>query len=146
VKLERTVHIAAPPERVWRVMSEVERWHEWTPSVIAVKRNDSGPLRVGSSAHMDLRGAPKATWTVTQLDEGRAFWWESDATPRVAGGHVIEPDGDGANVTLTIEPRGVVGALFSPLIVRMSRANVEAEAAGLKRRCEEGDRREPDES
>jgi carbon monoxide dehydrogenase subunit G len=137
MKLERRIHIDAPPARVWQVMADVERWPEWTPSVIAVRRNDDGPLRIGSSAEVDLRGTPKATWTVTQLDEGRSFWWESDATPSVAGGHIIEPDGDGANVTLAIHPRGIIGALLSPLIVRMSRANVETEAAGLKRRCEE---------
>jgi hypothetical protein len=139
VKLERTVHIDAPPGLVWQVMTDIERWPEWTPSTISVQRRDEGALRVGSEATVELRRAPKATWTVTTLDEGRSFYWRSAPRfgPAVLAGHVIEPDGDGALVTLSIEPRGFVGALLSPLIVALSRANVEAEAAGLKRRCEE---------
>lgn len=137
MKLQRTVRIDAPPERVWQVISDVARWPEWTPSVRSVRRDDAGPLRVGSSADVETRGTPRSTWVVTQLEEGRSFWWESRATPRVAGGHVIEPDGDGARATLTIAPLGLLGAIFSPLIVWMSRANVEAEAAGLKARSEQ---------
>ena len=137
MKIERSIHIDAAPERVWQVMSDVERWPEWTPSTKSVKRDDAGPLRVGSSARVELRGAPTATWVVTELEEGRGFWWVSRATPPVAGGHFVAADGEGSRATLTIAPRGVFGTIMSPLIVWLSRKNVEAEAAGLKRRSEE---------
>ena len=32
IHIERTVNINAPPERVWAVMMDVERWPEWTES------------------------------------------------------------------------------------------------------------------
>jgi uncharacterized protein YndB with AHSA1/START domain len=137
MKLQRKVHIEAPPERVWHVMTDIERWPEWTPSTLAVKRLDDGPLRIGSSAELELRGAPKAVWVVSELEEGRWFRWDSRAMPSVSAGHLVEPAGNSADVTLSIEPRGVLGTLLAPLIVRMSRKNVEAEAEGLKRRCEE---------
>ena len=37
-----TVDVAAPAQRVWEVMSDVERWHEWTASVTKVKRVGNG--------------------------------------------------------------------------------------------------------
>jgi hypothetical protein len=51
-------------------------------------------------------------------------------------GHVIEPEASGSKVTLSITTRGLLAALFAPLIVRTSRRNMQIEAEGLKRRSE----------
>ncbi|MGH8967792.1 MAG: SRPBCC family protein, partial [Actinomycetes bacterium] len=41
--LRHTVSIAAPPERVWAVVIDVEGWPERLPTVDAVERLDAGP-------------------------------------------------------------------------------------------------------
>ena len=42
--LQQTVTIAAPPERVWAIVVDVERWPERIPTVDAVERLEPGPL------------------------------------------------------------------------------------------------------
>jgi uncharacterized protein YndB with AHSA1/START domain len=44
MEIERIIDIDAPPERVWTVMTEVERWPEWTASVTGVALLDKGLL------------------------------------------------------------------------------------------------------
>ncbi len=43
------IDIAAPPARVWAVMSDTGRWSEWTPSIASIRRFGSGPLAVPST-------------------------------------------------------------------------------------------------
>jgi carbon monoxide dehydrogenase subunit G len=138
-KLERTVRIAAPPSVVWRVMIDVKRWPEWTPSIRSVKPQGAGAFGTGSVALVTPRGRPESPWTVTAFEPERSFTWETKVGERlwVLAGHVIEPDSAGARVTLSISTRGRMAPLLGWLIARMSRRNVDEEAAGLKRRSEE---------
>src|SRR6185295_11383957 len=48
----RTVEIQQPPPIVWSVMTDIERWPEWTPSVARAKRLSNTPLQVGSRAQI----------------------------------------------------------------------------------------------
>ncbi len=73
--IEQTIDVAAPPERVWRVMSDVGRWPRWTASVTSVQRLDSGPFAGGGRARL-----PPAVWTVTAPEPGRSFTWR-DPSP-----------------------------------------------------------------
>ena len=137
MEIERTIEIAAPREQVWAVMSDVERWSEWTASVTNVERLDAGPLRVGSQARVRQPRLPAVVWTVTAVDTGRYFEWQNKRLGlKTIGGHRVETRGNGAYVTLSLGWSGSLAPLIRLLYGALSRRYVAMEAQGLKRRCE----------
>jgi carbon monoxide dehydrogenase subunit G len=136
---EETIDIAAPAQAVWDVTVDIERWPEWTASAKKAERTVAGPLTVGSTARLWLRGAIGAsTWTVTAFEPPRLFAWESRIGPGVlsTATHEIRPAGDGARVVLRVEMMGLLAGLAGLLLGRVSRQNLRTEAEGLKRACE----------
>jgi uncharacterized protein YndB with AHSA1/START domain len=132
-----TVDISAPPERVWTVMADVDRWREWTPSIASIRRRSSDPLEVGQWALVRQPRLPPALWRVTSVEQGRAFTWVSSGPGfRVTGIHALEPLPAGTRVTLAIEIRGLLGPLLARLTGTLTDRYITLEAAGLKRRCE----------
>ncbi len=136
---ERTLDIEAPPDVVWRVLTDVERWPEWTRSERSAKLETGGPLRVGSCAKLGVAGSPMhSVWEVTSLHEGRSFLWEnSQPGLRNIAGHYLEPAGAGTRARLTIDMSGPLSVLMRPYLARVTRRNVAWEIEGLKRRSEE---------
>ena len=134
-----TVDVAAPPPAVWGVIRDVERWHEWTPSITSIERLDTGPLRVGSRARVRQPKLPKNDFTVTRLEEDRGFDWQT-ASPGLSGSghHWIEPVAGGSRVTLGVSFRGFLAPIVRLFYGRLTQRYIEMEAAGLKRRVEDG--------
>jgi uncharacterized protein YndB with AHSA1/START domain len=133
------VDIAAPPEQVWEVLVDVERWSDWTDTVTWVRRLDEGPLRAGSRAKINQPKVPETDYVVTELEPGRSFTWVATG-PGVltTARHVIEPlPGGGARVRLSVEQAGWLGSLMGRLYRGLTDRYLAAEAAGLKARCED---------
>jgi uncharacterized membrane protein len=136
-QLSQSFVIAAPPERVWTVMSDVVRWPEWTRSVSSVWRLEPGPLQVGSRVVIKQPRFPAARWLVTDVEPGHAFTWVSlGPAMRVTATHVVEPDGSGSRVTLALTYEGMIGRLMGRLTRGISERYVAMEGEGLRRRCE----------
>ena len=132
-----SVDIAAPPEIVWSVMVDGERWHEWTPSVRSIRMLDKGPLAVGSRALIRQPRFPPAVWQVTALEPERSFTWRSGAPGmRVYARHSVEPIARGTRATLTLRYEGVLGRVLARLTRGITNRYLEYEAAGLKKRSE----------
>lgn len=135
---EHSIDIGANPARVWEVMSDIERWPDWTPSVLSVKKLNGGPLAQGTSARVHAKGTPESTWTVSESIPARSFTWGTKVRgAATTAGHVIEPTNAGSRVTLSIEIGGIAAAIFKPFLGRGIRENLRLEAEGLKRRSEE---------
>lgn len=129
--------IAAPPERVWQVMSDVERWDEWTPSITKIKRLDNGSFAVGSRALVRQPKLPPALWKVAAIEPGRSFTWISVAPGlRAIGHHGVEPTATGSRATLLLELQGIFGGIWGRLTRRLTERYLIFEANGLKARSE----------
>ncbi|GAA2745711.1 hypothetical protein GCM10009868_28240 [Terrabacter aerolatus] len=131
------IDVDAPAGRVWEVMSDVERWPEWTASVRSVTLLDGG-LRIGARARIDQPRIPTSVWTVTDLTEGREFVWEAVGPgTRTKGRHTVEATGPGTcRVTLSITQSGRLGSVLGRGYRSLTDRYLSMEAAGLKARAE----------
>lgn len=144
MQLTLSVDINAPPDVVWAVWSDLERWPEWTASITRIEllerpaRNGAAPLAVGLRARVRQPKLPPAVWRVTAVERGRAFTWVS-ASPgaRVTASHRVEAHEGGSLATLALRVSGPL----APLVGWLSRSLIERylrmEAAGVKARSEE---------
>jgi uncharacterized membrane protein len=133
-----TVEIFAPPERVWQVLIDVERWPEWTPTVTRVERLEASPFAIGSRTKIWQPQLMANAWRVTALDERAGdFTWEASRPGiKVIAAHRLEPTSDGVRVTLTLDYRGLLGPLMALQLKGLNWDYLTKEAQGLKRRCE----------
>ncbi|MFC7548571.1 SRPBCC family protein [Plantactinospora sp. GCM10030261] len=131
------VTINAPAEDVWRVLADVRRWPDWTPTVRRVDQLDDGPLRFGSRIRIEQPRLRPAVMTVTKFEPGRSFVWASTSSAvRAVADHRVVEGPSGTVVTLTFDLDGwmapVARAAYGGLIQRY----VTTEGESLKRHCE----------
>ncbi|MEU5939993.1 SRPBCC family protein [Micromonospora sp. NPDC047548] len=140
MRFETSTEITADIDRVWAVQTDVERWPEWTASVRAVRRLDSGPFTLGSAARLEQPRLRPAVWRVTEIDPPRFFAWESNSPGvRSRGEHRIVPLPDGrVRVELVVVQTGPLAPLVGWLGGRGLRRYLRLEADGLRSRCERG--------
>jgi uncharacterized protein YndB with AHSA1/START domain len=136
-----TTEVDAPPEVVFAVLVEVERWPEWTPTVTSVERLDGGgPLALGGRLRIVQPKVPPAEWTVTAFEPGRGFrLFSRSPGATVEANHWAEPAAGGSRsrVTLSVTFAGFLGRVIGWVMRGLNERYLADEAAGLKRRCEE---------
>ncbi|MGH2713357.1 MAG: SRPBCC family protein [Thermoleophilaceae bacterium] len=79
MKVERTIEIAAPPERLYEVVMDPGRLEDWVTIHHHLEDAPSGRLRKGSklTQHLKLAGKRfKVRWTVVENDPCARVVWE----------------------------------------------------------------------
>ncbi|MCU1429601.1 MAG: hypothetical protein JWL83_3601 [Actinomycetia bacterium] len=108
---EVTVHMAAPPERVWELVSDVTKIGRYSPETFEAEWLDgaTGPV-VGAKfrGHVKRNGKGPIYWTtctVQTADPGRefAFGVGSSDKPLNVWRYRLQPAGDGTDVTESFE-------------------------------------------
>ena len=128
-----TATAGAPPAQVYRLFIDLERWPELTQSMRSVRRLDSGPIRVGSEAILKQPRLPVARWRVTEMEADRAFVWETrGGGVTTVGDHLVEPDGSGSRITLTLRLHGPLSWVMGPLMGGIARRYTAMELEGFR--------------
>jgi ribosome-associated toxin RatA of RatAB toxin-antitoxin module len=134
MRYETSASTTAEPQRLWAVVSDVDKWPEWIEVYEEVRRETgSGDLRLGDTVHVKQQGLAAGDWTVTELEEGRVFAWESrQPGVRIVGRHTVTAEAAGASrLTLELEMTGWASGVVGLLLGRKSRAYVDLECARL---------------
>jgi uncharacterized protein YndB with AHSA1/START domain len=107
-----TVHIQAPPERVWALVSDITNTGKFSPETFEAEWLDgaTGPA-VGTRfrGHVRRNGRGPVYWTqckITVCEPGREFVFAvggPGGKPVNTWGYRFEPSGDGTDVTESFE-------------------------------------------
>ena len=135
MRYEITAVAAAPPEDVWRALTDIERWPRWMSSYNRVRQLDDGPLRVGCRARVAQPGLKECVYEVTSLHAGREFTWENHMLGiRTIARHVVRGgDAGGTLVALTVTQTGPLALVMRFLLGKKIRQFLAVEANGLVR-------------
>ncbi|WP_077090931.1 SRPBCC family protein [Mycobacterium rhizamassiliense] len=136
---EDSIEIAAPPQLVWDVFSDVERWPEWTASVTSLTGLDGPALAVGRRFAIKQPGMQKLVWQVTEIEPGSTWTWvQRSPGVRVTARHFVTAQPGGRTlVRQQLDQSGFLGALVGRLMAKKTRRFLELEAQGLKARSEQ---------
>ncbi len=102
-----TVHIAAPPEKIWDLVSDVTKIGRYSPETFEAEWLDgaTGPA-VGAKfrGHVKRNGKGPIYWvtcTVLESEPGRVFAFAAGSSekPLNVWKYELEPSGDGTDVT-----------------------------------------------
>jgi hypothetical protein len=146
-RLAESVEIAAAPEAVYRVVSDVTRLPEWAAETVRCRwlGSATGPVVGARFRGVNRRGPVRwsTTCTVTAAEPGRAFAFRvalAGLIPVAEWRYDLEPAGEGCRVTestLDLRPRGtrlvtstVIGVRDRPA---HNRANMRRTLDQLKR-------------
>jgi hypothetical protein len=122
VTITATTRIAAPPQRVWQVLTDTASYPEWSRFV----RRLEGRLEVGQQLTVDLQPGAKKPQTmkprVVDLQPGRSFTWlgHVGVNGLLDGRHTftVEPAEGGSLLVQHERLSGVLTPLFRSMLTR----------------------------
>ena len=133
------IEVAAAPEVVWAVLTEIERWPSWNPAVKSV--SFEGGLDEGSEFRWKA-GPGTITSTIRDVDAPRRIAWTGTSFGiKAIHVHTLEPRNGGTLVKTEESYDGLVVRLFpGPLQRTLDRA-LQGELQHLKAEAERQDGR-----
>lgn len=140
MNVEESIIINRSPEEVFAFTDDRTNDPKWMKSVVESEWLDSGTTTsLGRRGRFVMKAPGRREFVdeVTEYEPGRVVAHRFVSDPMVFhAGCIAEPAGDGCRATVTYEPerlpRGVLGRMMVPLILRMVRRNYRADLVRLK--------------
>lgn len=140
-ELRAEATVAAPPEQVWALLTDLGRMPQWSPELVAMLPLKPGGLRVGQW-YLGLNRRKAVVWptrsVVAVLEPGRTLAWDTTSS----GARWIwevSPEGDGTRVVHRRPVPGhitLLSKLFAPLALGGSDEHADELEAGMARTVE----------
>lgn len=141
MKVERTVEIAATPERIYEVIMDPACLERWVTIHAALEDAPDGQLKRGSTLTQRLQLAGRGFtvhWKVIENRPSRKVVWEGRGPMRSHAGVTYElaPSGsDGTRFTYTNEfalPGGPLGRVAGPVVRRVTAGELDRSLERLR--------------
>jgi hypothetical protein len=137
--VEKTSVIRAQPEHIFKVLTDIEQWNQWTKSIIDISFVGSGGLKVGAKIKVLQPQLPPAVWTITEISKNKSLTWEKRSFGlKMIANHIIEESNKETIVKLQIIYQGFMARFFYKLSSALTKRYMTMEITGLKERCEKG--------
>ena len=133
-----SISINANQESVWKVLSDIAHWHEWTPTVTKVEVLDTLELKLNNRYKVYQPKLQPAVWTVTVLTPPSNFNWESRMPGMLMlAEHIVRAiSATQTEVTLSFAFQGFLGEIMGRLYRNLVESYIATEAQALKKRVE----------
>ena len=138
MRFEQSIDIDASQQRVWDVLSDLERWPERIETVDVVELLTPAPVGEGSRVRLKQPKLPEGTWEVTVWDAPSYFEYrqQSGGVTTIAG-HRAEALEDGrSRLILTLDMRGLLVPVLGRFYKDLTNRYMTIEAQGMKRAAE----------
>jgi len=130
-----SIAINTSQEAIWKVLSDVAHWNEWTPTITKVEVLDTPELKLNNRYKVFQPKLQPAVWTVTMLTPPTNFTWESRMPGMLMiAEHLLKSTGaNQTELTLTFAFQGFLGEIFGRLYGKTVESYIATEAQSLKK-------------
>lgn len=133
MRIEDSIDIDAPAERVWRAVSDPTQWNHWTAIQGLIVETLDAEVRPGQRTRIQQKPFPASTWVLTVLVPGREVTWLAKSLgSRFLAGYVLRPNGSGLTVEAFVEHHSWVSFLTGPMVAANAAPKLRTDLMRLK--------------
>ena len=136
-KFSTSLTINASQEAIWKILSDVSRWHEWTPTVTKVEMLNTPELKLGNRYKVFQPKLQPVEWTVIELTKSNFTWESKSMGMHMVAEHILtSKSANQTELTLTFAFNGWLGSFIGKMYGKLTAEYIQTEAQSLKKRIE----------